>query len=77
MSDVLTLNYQLPRVAPVTVTVYDAAGRKVKTIRHNRQTPGRYRYQLRSEELGISQAGIYTLLLNVDGIPITRQLVKQ
>lgn len=77
VSDVLTLNYQLPRVAPVTVTVYDATGRKVKTIRYNRQSAGRYHYQLRPEELGISQAGIYTLLLDVDGIPITRQLVKQ
>ncbi|HEX8429046.1 M64 family metallopeptidase [Hymenobacter sp.] len=77
VGDVLTLSYQLPRVAPVSITVLDAAGRKVKTVRYNRQAAGRYHYQLRPEELGIREAGVYTLLLGMDGIPITRQLVKQ
>ena len=75
--DVLNLNYTLPRPAPVVLTVTDAAGRAVKTIRYARQQPGRYQYQLRPEELGVRAAGVYTLLLDVDGIVTSRQLVKE
>lgn len=76
VGDVLNLSYTLPRPAPVVLTVTDAAGRPVKTIRYARQLPGRYQYQLRPEELGVRAAGVYTLRLNVDGIVTSRQLVK-
>ncbi|WP_210516555.1 M64 family metallopeptidase [Hymenobacter terricola] len=77
VGDLLNLNYTLPRTAPVVLTVLDAAGRTVRTIRYNRQAPGRYQYQLKPDELGIRAVGVYTLLLNVDGVPISRQLVKE
>ena len=35
-----------------------------------------YQYQLRPEELGGRAAGVYTLLLDVDGTVTSRQLVK-
>ncbi len=77
VGDVLNLAYTLPRPAPVILTVFDAAGRAVKTLRYRRQSAGRYQLQLQAEELGLRQAGRYTLLLNMDGVPVTRQLVRQ
>ncbi|MDB5235800.1 MAG: hypothetical protein JWR44_2793 [Hymenobacter sp.] len=77
VGDVLNLTYTLPRTAPVVLTLFDAAGRTVKTVRYNRQPAGRYQYQLQPEELGMRQAGTYTLLVNVDGVPVTRQLVRE
>ncbi|MBH8557510.1 M64 family metallopeptidase [Hymenobacter negativus] len=77
VGEVLNLSYTLPRPAPVAFTVLDAAGRVVKTIRYGRQAPGRYQYALRPEELNLRAAGIYTLLINVDGIVLNRQLVKE
>ncbi|UOQ97218.1 M64 family metallo-endopeptidase [Hymenobacter sp. 5317J-9] len=77
VGDLLNLNYTLPRTAPVVLTLHDAAGRTVKTLRYNRQAAGRYQYQLRPEDLGVRAAGTYTLLINVDGVLISRQLTKE
>ncbi|MGY3089785.1 hypothetical protein ACVWYF_002833 [Hymenobacter sp. UYAg731] len=77
VADVLNLTYTLPRPAPVSFTVLDAAGRVVKTIRYGRQAPGRYQYALRPEELNLRAAGVYSLLIDVDGIMMNRQLVKE
>ena len=77
VTDLLHLNYTLPRAAPVALTVTDAAGRAVRTIRYPRQQPGRYQLQLRPEELGLRAAGTYTLLLDMDGIVTSRQLVRE
>ena len=77
VGDVLNLNYVLPRAAPVSLTVLDAAGRTVKVIRYPRQAAGRYQYQLLPAELGAQKAGVYTLVVNVDGVPVARQLVRE
>ena len=77
VGEVLNLAYTLPRAAPVVLTVIDAAGRTVKTLRYSRQPAGRYQFRLQPQELGLRGAGTYTLLLNVDGLLITRQLVKE
>lgn len=77
VSDALNLNYTLPRAASVTLRVLDAAGRTLKTLRYGRQQPGRYQYQLPAQELGMNAAGQYTLLLDLDGVVSSRQLVRQ
>ena len=77
VGNALNLSYTLPRPAPVVLMVLDAAGRAVKTIRYARLAPGRYQYQLRPQDLGLRAAGVYTLLLNVDGVPISRRLIKE
>ncbi|GAB3580651.1 M64 family metallopeptidase [Hymenobacter daeguensis] len=76
VTDVLNLTYTLSRATDVRLVVLDAAGRRVKTLTKARQAAGQYDYQLRTEELGIRQAGTYTLLVEIDGLPTTRQLVK-
>jgi hypothetical protein len=76
VTDVLNLSYTLSRATDVRLVVLDAAGRRVKTLTKARQAAGQYDYQLRSEELGLRQAGTYTLLVEIDGLPTTRQLVK-
>ena len=77
VADALSLTYTLPRPAPVVLRVLDAAGRTVKTIQYHRQPAGHYQYQLRPEELGLRAAGTYTLLIDVDGAVMSRQLVKE
>jgi hypothetical protein len=76
VTDVLNLSYTLSRATDVRLVVLDAAGRRVKTLTKARQAAGIYDYQLRTEELGLRQAGTYTLLVEIDGLPTTRQLVK-
>jgi hypothetical protein len=76
VTDVLNLSYTLSHATDVRLVVLDAAGRRVKTLTKARQAAGQYDYQLRSEELGLRQAGTYTLLVEIDGLPTTRQLVK-
>ncbi|MBO2009680.1 M64 family metallopeptidase [Hymenobacter negativus] len=77
VTDVLNLSYTLSRATDVRLVVLDAAGRRVKTLTKARQAAGTYDYQLHTEELGLRQAGVYTLLVEIDGLPTTRQLVKQ
>jgi hypothetical protein len=76
VTDVLNLSYTLSRATDVRLVVLDAAGRRVKTLTKAHQAAGIYDYQLRTEELGLRQAGTYTLLVEIDGLPTTRQLVK-
>jgi len=77
VADVLNLGYTLSKASEVRLTVVDAAGRRVKTLSRGRQAAGNYSYELRSEELGLKQAGVYTLVLDIDGMVFSRQLVKE
>ena len=77
MADVLNLSYTLPKASDVRLVVVDAAGRRVKTLTKARQAAGTYDYQLRSEELGLRQAGVYTLQVEIDGLLLSKQLVKE
>ena len=76
VTDLLNVSYTLSRATEVRLVVLDATGRRVKTLTKARQAAGQYDYQLRSEELGLRAAGVYTLLVEIDGMPYSRQLVK-
>ena len=75
--DAFTLAYTLPRPGTVRLSVLDAAGRRLRTLAHGRQPAGRYTYDLRAAELGLRAAGIYTLLLDVDGQVLRQRLVRE
>ena len=77
VADRLNLAYTLPKPSEVRLTVLDAAGRRVKTISRGRQAAGTHTYELQSGELGLKQAGVYSLLLDIDGMVFSRQLVKE
>lgn len=74
----LTLSYKLGRTAPVTVTVFDAAGRRVRTVVQERAAaPGTHEWHFTAAELGLRRPGTYQLVLDVDGTRLSRQLVKE
>ncbi|GAA4354010.1 hypothetical protein GCM10023185_15200 [Hymenobacter saemangeumensis] len=75
--DVLNLSYTLSKASEVRLAVVDAAGRRIKTLSRGRQAAGVYKYELGREELGLKQAGVYTLLLEIDGMVFDRKLVKE
>jgi hypothetical protein len=77
VDDVLNLSYSLSKATDVRLTVVDAAGRRVKTLTRDRQAAGTYTYQLRTDDLNLRQAGVYNLLLEINGMPFNRQIVKQ
>lgn len=76
VTDVLNIAYTLSKATDVHLTVLDATGRRLKTLTKARQAAGSYEYRLRSEELGLRQAGMYTLLVEIDGMVLNRQLLK-
>ena len=76
VTDVLHMSYTLSRATDVRLVVLDAAGRRLKTLTKARQAAGTYDYQLNSEELGLRAAGVYTLLVEIDGMVLNRQLIK-
>lgn len=77
VADVLTVAYTLPQPGEVRMTVVDATGRRLQTLAKGRQAAGSYRYELRTADLNLRQAGVYTLLLDIDGRPFSQQLIKQ
>lgn len=78
VTDVLNLSYKLTRPAPVTLTVLDATGRRVRTVlQEAAAAPGTYQWHFSAAELGLRRPGTYQLLLDIDGVRATRQLLKQ
>lgn len=77
VADRLNLAYTLSKPGEVRISISDATGRRVKTLSRGRQAAGTYTYELSSTEMNLRQAGTYTLLLDIDGVLFSRQLVKQ
>lgn len=78
VTDKLTLSYKLGRVAPVSVTLFDAAGRRVRTVvQEAAAAPGTHEWQFTAAELGLRRPGTYQLVLDMDGTRISRQLIKE
>lgn len=77
VTEALTVAYTLPRPGEVRMTVVDAAGRRLKTLTRGKQAAGAYTYELRTEELGLRTAGVYTLVLDIDGRSMSQRIVKE
>lgn len=77
VADELRLRYTLPHPGPVTLTVLDAVGRTVATRRYSQQAAGPHETLLRPQELGLSGTGVYTLQLDLDGVVLSRPLVRE
>src|SRR5204863_9817376 len=70
-----TLRYALPREAPVSLAIYDAAGRRVRTIVSGRMPAGVHEipWDLRDDDGHAVTAGLYFARLNVEGRFITQR----
>ncbi|QNH61102.1 M64 family metallopeptidase [Hymenobacter sediminicola] len=78
VADALQISCTLSRPLPVDIIVYDATGRRLATaLRRTKLAAGTHTYQFKAAELGLKQSGQYTLVLTVDGTPISRQLIKE
>ncbi|HWB62990.1 MAG TPA: T9SS type A sorting domain-containing protein, partial [Chitinophagales bacterium] len=71
-NNIAEITYSLNQSAPVSLELYDLAGRKVQSAINNQvQTPGRYRAMLNTENL---EPGIYFYTLTANGITQTKRL---
>ncbi|MCC3157063.1 M64 family metallopeptidase [Hymenobacter sp. 15J16-1T3B] len=78
VTDALNLSYRLSRPAPVTVTVLDEAGRRVRTVLQERAAAaGTHQWRFTAAELGLRRPGTYRLVLDIDGARVSRPLVKE
>ncbi|GAB3825713.1 M64 family metallopeptidase [Hymenobacter jeollabukensis] len=78
VTDALNLSYKLSRPAPVTVTVLDETGRRLRTlVQEPAAAAGTHQWRFTAAELGLRRPGSYRLLLDIDGARISRQLVKE
>ncbi|MBN2464760.1 T9SS type A sorting domain-containing protein [candidate division WOR-3 bacterium] len=68
----LTVRYDVPRQAHVSVGVYDADGRLVRSLREGDATPGRYEA---SSPPGVLAAGIYFCTLDTGAGLVSRKVV--
>jgi len=70
------ISYSLPRAGNVSVTVYDVAGRPVKTLVNSRANPGNFTatWDGRAANGAPVSAGVYFYTLVTDNSKITRKL---
>jgi subtilisin family serine protease len=71
------ISYSLEREGPVTLTVFDPGGRKLRTFEQGVQTPGRHAVAWDgTDEHGARQSsGMYLYRLQADGRSLTRKMM--
>ncbi len=67
-----TVRYELGRTCPVTLSIHDAAGRRVAELVNTRQAPGAHSATWNSADV---PAGVYYCILQAGGHATTRPLV--
>jgi DNA-binding beta-propeller fold protein YncE len=67
-----TINYQIAKTGPVTLTVYDALGREVKSLVNEVKSPGQFSVQLNANNL---QSGVYFYTLRAGDFISTKKLI--
>ena len=69
---VTNIIYEIPSPSNVTITVYDALGRKVETLVNEMKSSGRYQV---SFDAGRLASGVYFYRLQTDGYSIVKQML--
>jgi PKD repeat protein len=69
------VSYNLEKAAKVKVSVYDISGKEIAVITDQKQTQGKYAYQVNGDDLKMN-AGIYLLRIIVDDKLITKQIIR-
>jgi YVTN family beta-propeller protein len=74
----MSLSYQIPRAGPVSITVYNIAGQRVRTLVDQDMSPGYYSagWDGRDEAGSSSSSGIYFVRLVSDGKALTQKILK-
>jgi len=72
-----TIGFHLPAASPVSLKIYDVAGRLVRTLRDERMEPGRHTvaWDGLDDDRRQAAAGVYFARLRVDGAQRTRRVL--
>lgn len=75
--DAITIHYTLPWPEDIRLEVFDPTGKKIKTLRQEKQTAGSRKITWdRSDELGRrTGAGVYLVRLNAGKKPLTAKII--
>jgi flagellar hook assembly protein FlgD len=71
------LSYALPRTSDMSLVIYDASGRRIRTLIRGRQQPGRYQasWDGRDERGGMVSRGVYFCALRTGAGRLQQKLV--
>jgi YVTN family beta-propeller protein len=74
----INLSYQIPRTGPVSITVYNIAGQRVRTLVDQDMSPGYYSavWDGRDQAGSSISSGIYFVRLASDGKALTQKILK-
>jgi hypothetical protein len=72
-----TISYALPRASDMSLVIYDASGRRVRTLVQGRQQPGRYQagWDGRDERGSAVSHGVYFCALRTGTVSLQQKLV--
>lgn len=75
VQDKFTVSYSLPKQSSVKVVIYDANGKKVRTLIKANQSAGLHTYQYDTAEV-LPKAGQYTVVLLFDQARLVRKIIR-
>lgn len=68
------VNYNLPEVSQVSISLMNAMGQEIRTLTAEQQLAGDYNYTINATDLS---AGVYILRVQIDGKAAATRLIKQ
>ena len=74
-ADYTTIRYRLFETADVKLSIYDASGKPVALLHDGYQSEGEHSVHLDTGQMGIP-AGLYICVLDVEGVILTRKMLR-
>ncbi|HAD83086.1 TPA: hypothetical protein DCG35_11620 [Candidatus Edwardsbacteria bacterium] len=74
----MNLSYQIPRAGPVSITIYNISGQRVRTLVDQDMSPGYYSagWDGRDDAGSSISSGVYFVRLASDGKALTQKILK-